>query len=144
MEIRISVRNFVEFLLRSGSLDDRGSVGKEDAMQEGSRIHRMIQRRMGADYEPEVYLRHVITYENYTIRIEGRADGIITGQGVTIDEIKGTYRELRKLKEPVSTHLAQTKCYGYIYALQNHLDEIGVRMKKFRETWTRCGASRVY
>ena len=53
-EVRISVRNLVEFILRSGDIDDRRQGSPENAMQEGSRIHRMIQRRMGAEYRAEV------------------------------------------------------------------------------------------
>lgn len=46
--IRISVRNLVEFILRNGDLDSRrGSMDKE-AMQKGGRIHRKIQKQMGA------------------------------------------------------------------------------------------------
>ena len=56
MEIRISVRNLVEFILRQGDIDNRKYGGSDNAMQEGSRIHRMIQRRMGADYKAEVPL----------------------------------------------------------------------------------------
>lgn len=41
-EVRISVRNLVEFILRSGDIDDRRQGSPENAMQEGSRIHRMI------------------------------------------------------------------------------------------------------
>ena len=50
MEIHISVRNLVEFILRSGNIDNRRSKSPDNAMQEGGRIHRMIQRRMGSDY----------------------------------------------------------------------------------------------
>ena len=39
-EVRISVRNLVEFILRSGDIDDRRQGSPENAMQEGSRIHR--------------------------------------------------------------------------------------------------------
>ena len=53
MEIRISVRSFVEFLLRSGDIDNRRKAVTEDAMQEGSRIHRMIQKSMGEGYQAE-------------------------------------------------------------------------------------------
>lgn len=128
MEIRISVRNFVEFLLRSGDIDNRRSTKAEDAMQEGARLHRKIQRRMGAEYAAEVSLVHKIECADYTISIEGRADGIITKETVIVDEIKATYRELTKLTKPVEVHLAQAKCYAYIYALQKKLPEIGVRM----------------
>ncbi len=47
---------------------------------------------------------------------------------VTIDEIKGTYRDLHKIKEAVPVHLAQAKCYAFIYGQQNALRSIRVRM----------------
>jgi len=130
MEIQISVRNLVEFILRSGNIDNRRSKAPDNAMQEGGRIHRMIQRRMGADYHAEVFLRHLVETENYIIVIEGRADGILiqNTEDVTIDEIKGTYREIHKIKEAVPVHLAQAKCYAYIYGVQNHLKDIRVRI----------------
>ncbi|MDE5596321.1 MAG: ATP-dependent DNA helicase, partial [Lachnospiraceae bacterium] len=112
MEIRVSVRNLVEFILRSGDIDNR-KASAPDAMQEGGRIHRMIQRRMGADYHAEVGLRFVYPTEQYDIVIEGRADGIIIPSGnadaamVTVDEIKGTYHDIVKMKQPVPVHLAQ-------------------------------------
>ena len=133
MEIRVSVRNLVEFILRSGDIDNR-TASAPDAMQEGGRIHRMIQRRMGADYHAEVGLRLTYPTEQYDIIIEGRADGIIIPTGntdaamVTVDEIKGTYHDIVKMKQPVPVHLAQAKCYAYIYAAQNNLDAIAVRM----------------
>lgn len=129
MEIHISVRSLVEFILRSGDIDNRKAASAGDAMQEGGRIHRMIQRRMGPEYRAEVGLRYVHDAGEYEIIVEGRADGIITdGAGVTIDEIKGTYHDLKKMKGPVPVHLAQAKCYAYIYAKQNALSDIRVRM----------------
>ena len=59
MEIRVSVRQLVEFILREGNIDNRRTGGSDTAMQEGGRIHRMIQRRMGSDYHAEVMLRYV-------------------------------------------------------------------------------------
>lgn len=134
MEIHISVRNLVEFLLRSGDIDRRKAAAPENAMQEGSRIHRMIQRRMGANYHAEVPLRYLYETPNYQIVIEGRADGIIEpmdsehSDSVTIDEIKGTYRELHKMKEAQPVHLAQASCYAYFYAKQKNLASIRVRI----------------
>lgn len=132
MEIKVSVRNLVEFILRSGDIDNRRAVVADNAMAEGSRIHRMIQRRMGADYHAEVVLRYAYEEEKCTIIVEGRADGIIIDSkdetNVTVDEIKGTYRDLWKMKEPVGVHLAQAKCYAFIYASQNNLEKIKVRM----------------
>ena len=85
-QIRISVRQLVEFILRSGDIDNRHHTSPESAMQEGSRIHRMIQKRMGADYQAEVTLKYTHPTPNYTLVLEGRADGVIdTGTTVLID-----------------------------------------------------------
>lgn len=133
MEIQISVRNLVEFVLRSGNIDNRRVAVPDNAMLEGGRIHRMIQRRMGANYQAEVSLRYRLETEKYAILVEGRADGIIKESAenedfVTVDEIKGTYRDIHKLKEAAKVHLAQAKCYAYIYSVQNELKHIRVRM----------------
>ena len=45
-----------------------------------------------------------------------------------IDEIKTTYRDVAIFQEPVKVHLSQAKCYAYIYAEQNSLKTIAVRM----------------
>lgn len=128
-EIRISVRRLVEFILRSGDIDNRHQGAPDNAMQEGGRIHRMIQRRMGPEYRAEVSLKYTHSTEKYTLVVEGRADGIIEKENeVTIDEIKGTYRDLGKMREPVREHIAQAKCYAYIYSLQKELSQIRVRM----------------
>lgn len=130
MLIRISVRNLVEFLLRSGDLDNRYS-GKRDAeaMQAGSRLHRKIQGRMGSRYQSEVTLKQQVEFEEYTVSVEGRADGIWTdGDMVTVDEIKGTYRDIGKMEEAAPVHLAQAKCYAYFYAEQQGLSQIRTRM----------------
>ena len=149
MEIKVSVRGLVEFILRSGDIDNRIHQASPDAMQEGGRIHRMIQKSMGPDYHAEVPLSYEKSFENYELIIEGRADGILDrymdepvstlemGQSSflpaerfapMIDEIKGTYRELARMKEPVDVHLAQAKCYAAMYLLDRHYPEVDVRM----------------
>lgn len=133
--IKLSVRNLVEFILRSGDLDNRGAGGMQmEAMQRGSRIHRKLQKKAGPSYRAEVPLKMEFAEADYTIVLEGRADGILeqeTAEGVRetlIDEIKGVYSDISKMTEPAAVHLAQAKCYAFIYALQNHLETIGVRM----------------
>ncbi|MCR4955394.1 MAG: ATP-dependent DNA helicase [Lachnospiraceae bacterium] len=128
--IRVSVRNFVEFLLRTGDIDNRrGNLNQADAMLEGSRIHRKIQTSMAGDYRAEVTLKLCKKEPDYDFILEGRADGIIQDdKGVMIDEIKGVYRDLEDMKEPVEVHLGQAKCYAYMYATQEKLDTIRVQM----------------
>lgn len=163
--IRISVRNLVEFILRTGNIDNRHSARVDNAMQEGSRIHRMIQRRMGSNYQAEVPLKYLCQYDRFDISVEGRADGILWEQMypdakqlelldmmsvpgadaihgemslevnpielldvITIDEIKGTYQDLKKIRKASPLHLAQAKCYAYMYAVQKHLTFVRVRI----------------
>ncbi len=148
-QIRISVRNLVEFILREGDIDNRhGQSVSPEAMLAGSRMHRKIQKRKGSDYHAEVPLKLMLKEEYYDLILEGRADGIqILTEGekpdysvsfqnivledsakVIIDEIKGIYMKLDHLLAPVGVHLAQAKCYAYIYALQHDLKRIGVQM----------------
>lgn len=127
--IHISVRNLVEFILRSGDIDNRTAGADKDAMLMGGKIHRKIQRRMGAEYHAEVPLKYEVQCRGFTLSVEGRADGVIERpEGTVIDEIKGVFRELELMKEPVPVHLAQAKCYAYIYADTHELKEIGIQM----------------
>ena len=129
--IRISVRNLVEFVMRSGDLDNRRLTGAEkDAMQAGSRIHRKIQKQMGAGYQAEIALNTRIDEGRFQILVEGRADGImtdVTGH-VTIDEVKGVYLDIDRLEESIPVHQAQALCYGYMYARKEQLEGIGIQV----------------
>ena len=127
--IRISVRALVEFILQSGDIDTRIASADKDAMQMGARMHRKIQRQMGSSYHPEVTMKIQVPFEGFTLQIEGRADGVMeTDEGTVIDEIKGVFKNLDTMKEPVQVHLAQAKCYAFIYGEQNGLDSMGVQM----------------
>ncbi|MBQ6469549.1 MAG: ATP-dependent DNA helicase [Lachnospiraceae bacterium] len=145
---RLSVRELVEFLRRDGSLDDRVSArAEQEAMLKGARLHRRLQSEGGPDYKSEVPLSKTIEYENYTITVEGRADGVFSDGNKVIDEIKGVYLPLDSLKEPVPVHLAQALCYACFLAEKEDLERVDVRItyiqmdeeeiKRFRSEWTR-------
>ena len=146
--LKISVRNLVEFVLRSGDIDNRTFTGKDvNAMQEGARLHRKIQGKMGGNYHAEVPLRMEFPYDDFAIIVEGRADGIIDGDdevSATIDEIKCVYTDLIFIEEPKLLHKAQAMCYGCFYGIQNDLETINIQLtyvnidteevKRFNET----------
>src|SRR5699024_6914841 len=48
--------------------------------------------------------------------------------GFMVEEIKGTFRELELLEEPVPVHLAQAKCYAFLYGLEKHQESMRVLM----------------
>lgn len=131
MDIRVSVRGLIEFILRSGDIDNRrSSMSSEDAMAEGGRIHRMIQKRQGLEYQAEVPLKYLYETKQYNLIIEGRADGIVDvpDKIPMIDEIKGTYKPLEKLKKPMPLHIEQAKCYAYMYAVLEHKSFMRVQL----------------
>ncbi len=127
-KIKVSVRTLVEFLMRSGSLDNR--FGGMDRAAEGSRIHRTLQKQAGDSYSAEVALSIEAPCGVYTLLIQGRADGVITdSSGVMIDEIKSTATPLHLIDDSYSgVHWAQAMCYAYIYSVQNNLESIRVRL----------------
>lgn len=147
-EIKISIRNLVEFVLRAGDLDNRFAGSSRAA--EGTRIHQKIQKSYKklyskeADlintaeekisYSAEVQLKLITEYKEFTFNVEGRADGIIIKNDfVTIDEIKSTAKPLQEIEEDYNLlHWAQAQCYAYIYAVQNQLEEINVQLTYFQ------------
>ena len=135
-KVSVSVRNLVEFILRSGDIDNSKGFKDPDAMQEGSRLHRKIQKSMPSGYTAEVMLKTEIPLvqegKELLLTVEGRADGIWHREeespAVVIDEIKSMYLALEHIPEAIPVHVAQAKCYAYIYATQQGLESIGVQM----------------
>lgn len=139
-KVKISVRNLVEFTLRSGDLDTRFTTSSRAV--EGTRLHQKLQKlnkkkfaEMNMEYMAEVFLSHSFEREGIFYTIEGRADGIIIPlesslyQKITIDEIKTTSLPLERIHEDYNElHWAQAKCYGYIYALQQELADIDIQL----------------
>lgn len=119
----ISVRNLVEFILRNGDIESSsGGVRDTEAMQQGARIHKIIQGRKGVDYKAEVQMSVVMDAEydgcKVNICVEGRADGVIERQDeVIINEIKSMYQDVTRFEKPESLHRAQVMCYAAMYIL---------------------------
>ena len=150
---RISVRRMVEFLLRSGDLDNRSMRGTDpEAALAGGRAHRKLQKAARGDYEAEVPLTAEFHTGKLVIRVEGRADGVIDGKAAAsgkalpvIEEIKGMYLDVSRLTEPFPLHLAQAKCYAAMYAAEHGCAAAGVRLtyvsleteetRRFNETY---------
>lgn len=153
-QIKVSVRNLVEFIMRSGSIDtSQSGISDPSLMAQGTKIHKKIQKSMGINYSSEVTMCHtsVIEYEGeeFEICVDGRADGVIKpDESVSasksylkdedgeyedrsiyiIDEIKGVVREVDTIKEPIKEHIGQAKCYAYFYAVDNNLEDIKIRI----------------
>lgn len=131
-QLRLPIRQLVEFLLRTGSIDSRFTGF--DRANEGARLHRKLQKAAGEGYEAEVFLSAERTVEDITFTIEGRADGIFTDDGlVTIDEIKTTAIPTAEIEEDMNPcHWAQGMLYAAIYGQQNGLKRLAVRLTYYQ------------
>lgn len=134
-EIRLSVRKLVEFILRSGSIDNR--FGGFDRANQGARLHRKIQKAAGDNYQAEISLSNRQEYGGVLFFVEGRADGLITvpsnveGQesGLIIDEIKTTGMPLELIDDSISqVHWAQAMCYGYFLSKRDSREQIDIQL----------------
>lgn len=126
--LKLSVHNLVDFILRSGSIDNR--FGGANRMLEGSRLHRKLQKAEGPDYQAEVSLSYSCKRQSISYLVQGRADGIFTENTISyVDEIKTTLCPCELITEDFDrAHWGQGMCYAYFYAIQEQLAEIGVRL----------------
>jgi DNA excision repair protein ERCC-2 len=151
----VSVRNLVEFILRNGDIKPGEGGINPDAMAEGAKLHREIQKKMGSAYVAEVSLSETIKVQyqqsdmsekngggSCEITVDGRADGIIDIMQLNdkekanydkdiktaVDEIKTSYTDLFFINEMEPLHRAQAMCYAYIYAKQHNEKRIAIQL----------------
>lgn len=129
-----SVRGLIEYILKSGSLDDR-FLSRGRAL-EGTVAHGKLQKsnaEIYKEYEKEVKLNYEFQREDVILQVEGRADGIIKDNGnVIIEEIKSTYKNLIYIDEDFNElHWAQGKVYAYIYCKLNSMTKIYIRLSYY-------------
>ena len=133
-ELTLSVHQLVDFLLRSGDIDNR--VFNASSMTEGSRIHASYQESQGSDYWSEYPLKRIFEVNGVMVTLEGRADGIIKKKSgeYMIDEINSTVIDLQTFRdENLEWHLGQAKCYAFMFADEQNLDSIDVRLVYIRQ-----------
>ena len=132
--LRLSVHQLVDFLLRTGDIDNR--VFNRSSMSEGSRLHSVYQAKQKDNYLAEFPLKMAFTVDEVEVVLEGRADGIIkhSDKEYVIDEIKTTTEELKVFHDDnLEWHLGQAKCYAYMFAKQTNLEFIGVKLTYIRQ-----------
>ncbi|WP_270997279.1 ATP-dependent DNA helicase [Listeria seeligeri] len=127
--VQISVRRLVEFVLRGGSIDSR--MTSSDRALEGTKIHQLLQKSAGEEYQAEVSLKLDRTVDGVVFSLDGRADGIINEQ--TIDEIKTTETVMEEIMEDFRPlHWAQLICYGFMLAEKSDLPEVMLQLTYYQ------------
>jgi DNA excision repair protein ERCC-2 len=121
-KIQLHARQFAVPCPRIGSIETHSGYGAP--LNTGQDIHQILQERRLREvvgYTPEKRLSWSFERKPYTFVVSGRADGVIEGSPVIIEEIKTTFdiEELhRKLSaEPNHPYVWQVRTYGYIQYL---------------------------
>ncbi len=143
--VRISVRRLVEFVRRSGSIDNR--MTNSDRALEGTKIHQLLQKEAGEEYAAEVRLNLERIVDGIAFSLDGRADGIINSR--MIDEIKTTETPMDEITEDFRPlHWAQLICYGFMLAEKSDLAEVTLQLTYYQvvdkksKTISTCNESR--
>ncbi|MDT6952439.1 ATP-dependent DNA helicase [Companilactobacillus alimentarius] len=134
MTTKIGIRQLVEFVLRSGDLNE--TKNSQNTALNGARIHRRLQklRSKDSDYESEVYLKTEVKMNDTNYLISGRADGILLNQTALIEEIKTSDQPYDELSDnTLELYWGQVKVYGYLL-LKDHpdLDRVTLRLTYFQ------------
>ncbi|WP_408009325.1 ATP-dependent DNA helicase [Pseudalkalibacillus sp. A8] len=127
-EIRLSVRPLVEYVFRSGSIDNR--FRSSSSMTEGTIAHQKIQKTYAQSDQKEVYLKTEINFKGLSFVIDGRCDGLLKSEDIiTVDEIKSTRNDVADITDNTNpVHWAQAKFYAYMYAREHELEKMKVQL----------------
>src|SRR5690554_2921090 len=147
MEIKISVRNLIEFVHRYGDIISSSMGSSQSRMEEGTRAHVKIQKERQKEesfFEKERYFKYRVEKENLIFIVDGRADGIVPKS--YIEEIKSTYMPLEELTEDYNfLHWAQVMFYGFMHCYEEELQEINLLLTYYNlETEISRTFERVY
>ncbi|AKP02589.1 ATP-dependent DNA helicase [Companilactobacillus pabuli] len=135
MATKIGIRQLVEFVLRSGDLNE--TKNSQNTALNGARIHRRLQKKRSKDpdYQSEVYLKTEVTMNDNEYLISGRADGLkITDKNALIEEIKTSDQPFEELSDnTLELYWGQVKVYGYLI-LKDYprFDHVTLRLTYFQ------------
>ena len=125
---KIGVRDLAYFIHQSGDLTTEFFSNHD--MLVGSRAHDLLQSQYSSLDKAEYYIKREISYLGKTYILDGYIDGVLNeDETIIIEEIKSTTKELDEITiEYHKEHLAQAKIYAYLYALENNMDIINIRL----------------
>ena len=128
--ITMSVGELCTYALSCGDLDLRPGMSRKYSPARaavGAAVHRKLQREAGVGYQSEVSMTHTELFGDLSFEVSGRADGVIEGEPLTVDEIKTVSGRAFDLP-PAPLHDAQVKCYAYFLVREKALREVRVRL----------------
>lgn len=133
MNVKISIKEICEFIGRTGHIITE--INANNRALEGTKIHQKIQKSQDDTYQAEVSIKYEFKKDEIEYLLQGRIDGVISSDDtIVIDEIKSVTYDIEDLTiETVDRkHLYQVVSYGYIYCLNNDLEQITCRLTYYQ------------
>src|SRR5688500_6155257 len=142
--VSASVREVVEFVLRTGGLAGSGQFSGPSRALQGTRAHIRHQKSKPAGYQSEVTVARDIDAGDFVLNLRGRIDGLHEPDGaLLIEEIKTVHHLTDAPADPV--HIGQAKLYGLLYGEDRSFTEVVVQITyleletmRTREVVERC------
>ena len=124
----IAVKELAYFVCQSGNLT--AEFFSNHDLETGKKIHEYHQSNYNELSKKEVYIKSEFSLSNETYILHGFIDGVLNiNNKLIIEEIKSTSLDLDEITlDYHQEHLAQLKIYGYLYAINNGLDEVNLRL----------------
>ena len=135
-EIRISVRDLCEFILREGDLHSDEMLFDKQALNRGTKIHRSLQKKAKAansGFHAEVRVSGNAVCGGFRFVVQGVVDGIYEDEaGLLLEEIKTLDVPSSELQWGYChAYDAQLFCYGYLVMKDKGLASIRLRLLYF-------------
>ena len=126
--MNIAVKELAYFSCGSGDLTMEFFSNRDE--NEGTKAHEYLQSQYNDKSKAEYYIKSNITFLGNEYILHGYIDGVLNiGGKIIIEEIKSTTSDLENINlDYHKEHLAQAKIYGYLYGINNNLDEINIRL----------------
>ncbi|MBN1150553.1 PD-(D/E)XK nuclease family protein [candidate division WOR-3 bacterium] len=140
----VSVGELVKFVYFDQDLES-GFRSLKKAVR-GVVLHREYQESKSAkaDYSAEVFLTYDFEFKGREFTLKGKADGIFRDSGIaTVEEIKTGSVQGRE-ESALEMHLAQAKCYAFMYSRINNEDSVKVLVTYLDETGPKSEKSLVF
>ena len=142
--LRVNVRTLAEFYTEGGDLIYTGNA--MERMREGMLGHQEIQSSYADGWEKEVSLSLDIESEGLSLRLYGRADGILRATcPPVIEEIKTTERPIQDIgADDVPAHWAQAELYGAMLCEKEGFDSVEIRLTYLNLSGGRISFTRTF
>lgn len=129
-QVQLSVRALVQYVYSAGSIEIGFQAAGQTALQDGVKMHQLIQQQYKESDQKEVHLQTVILHGHIEYLIEGRCDGLLLSENIpVIEEIKSTRLDLIHIAEDsYPVHWAQAIVYAYIYGKDKACKQVDVQI----------------